>query len=312
MKDGRSFFNKYFVGFAVPGPGVSLDSMRGPGYTISCRSQGVSLPEEVRVLIIGERINSTRKQIRDAILERDTDRIRGEARRQADAGAGYIDANAGIEPDREPDDLAWLTEVIQAEVDCPVCLDSASPAAIRAALAVHEGTPMINSITGEAGRHEEVLPLAREHEARLIALTMGGDGMPRTADDRLDAARQIAELVTGQEIGLDRVYFDPVVCSVATSGEAGHVVLEAIRRLREEFPAAHVTCGLSNISFGLPRRNLLNRSALPMLMAAGVDAAILDPTEPHMRSTVLAGEAILGRDEFCMGYITAEREGRLG
>ena len=263
------------------------------------------------MLVIGERINSTRKAIRKAILDRDADCIRKEARRQVEAGSGYIDANAGIEPEREPDDLVWLTETIQSAVDCPVSLDTASPDAMKAALAVHQGTPMINSITGEEGRHEAVLPLADEYDARLVALTMGRAGMPRTVEDRMEAAREVADLISGQGIGLDRVYFDPVLCSVATESEAGQIALETVSRLRDEFPDAHITCGLSNISFGLPQRNVLNRNALAMLMAAGLDSAIIDPTEPHMMSAVRAGEALLGRDDFCMNYITAARGGEL-
>jgi len=263
------------------------------------------------LLVIGERINATRKRIRKAILGRDADRIRQEARAQADAGADCIDANAGIEADREPDDLRWLVEAIQSEVDLPVALDSTNAEALRAALPVHQGEPMINSITGEAGRHEAVLPLAREHNARLVALTIGPDGMPTNVDERLAAAHQIAELAAGHGVALDRLYFDPVIYTAATDGDAGRSAIETVRRLREDFPDAHITCGLSNISFGLPHRNVLNRAFLPMLLAAGLDSAIIDPTEPQMMAMVVAAEALLGRDDFCMNYIAAERAGRL-
>lgn len=264
------------------------------------------------VLIIGERINATRKRIRSAILRRDADFIGQEARKQSAAGAGYIDANAGIEPEREPEDLKWLVQTIQSEADCPVSLDSTNVEALRAALPAHKGTPMVNSITGESGRHEAVLPLVKEHNALVVALTIGPKGMPTNVEERLEAARGIVDLLRPHDIALDRVYFDPIIYAAATDGNAGRVALETVRGLRGEFPEAHVTCGLSNISFGLPRRNVLNRTFLPMLLAAGLDSAIIDPTEPHITAAVLAAEAILGRDEFCMNYITAERAGNLG
>jgi len=264
------------------------------------------------VLIIAERINATRKRIRKAILERDAAFVKTETRKQLDTGADYIDANAGIEAGREPDDLKWLVETIQSEADCAVSLDSTNTDALKAALPLVKGMPFVNSITGEDGRHESVLPLVKEYGALLVALTIGRAGMPTTIDERLDAARQIADLVSQHDIGLDRVYYDPIIYSAATDGNAGMMALETVQRLHAEFPDAHITCGLSNISFGLPHRNVLNRAFLPMLLSAGLDSAIIDPTEPHMMAAVFAAEAILGRDEFCMNYITAERAGKLG
>jgi len=264
------------------------------------------------MLIIGERINATRKRIRKAILDRDADLIRREVGKQTEAGANYIDANAGIQADREAADLAWLVETIQSAGDCLVSLDSTNPDALRAALPKHRGSPpMINSITAEPGRYETILPLVQQYGALVVALMIGPQGMPTSVDERLAAARQIAALAKEHGIPLDRIYFDPIIYTAATDGNAGHLAIETVRRLRAEFPDAHVTCGLSNISFGLPHRNVLNRTFLPMLLSAGLDSAIMDPTEPHMLAAVLAAEALLGRDEFCMNYITAERSGRL-
>jgi 5-methyltetrahydrofolate--homocysteine methyltransferase len=265
------------------------------------------------VLVIAERINATRKRIRKAILERDAGHVRREARKQLDAGGTYIDANAGIEAEREPDDLCWLVQTIQSEIDAPCSLDSTNPDAIAAALAVHKGTPLINSVTAEEGRHEVVLPMAAEHEAPVVALCLRREGMPMTVDERLEGAEQIAERITAHGIPMDRVFFDPIIVAVATSpaGDAGRMAIETVRRLHATYPDAHITCGLSNISFGLPKRNVLNRNFLPMLMSVGLDSAIIDPTEPNMMSSVVASEALLGKDEFCMNYITADRSGTL-
>ena len=263
------------------------------------------------MLVIAERINATRKRVRKAILDRNVELIKKETLKQLEAGADYIDANAGIEAGREPDDLVWLLETIQSAADCVVALDSTNAAALEAALPRHEGVPMVNSITGEDGRHEAVLPLVKEYNTLLVALTIGPEGMPTTIDERLRAAAHIVELVGKQDIPLDRVYFDPIIYSAATDAQAGMMAIDTVRRLRAEFPEAHITCGLSNISFGLPSRNVLNRAFLPMLMSAGLDSAIIDPTSPHMMAAVAAAEAILGRDDFCMNYITAERAGKL-
>ncbi|MFH1731819.1 MAG: dihydropteroate synthase [Planctomycetota bacterium] len=263
------------------------------------------------MLVIAERINATRKRVRKAIVDRNAALIEEETLKQLDAGADYIDANAGIEAGREPDDLKWLVETIQSAADCVVALDSTNAEALKAALPLHKGRPMVNSITGEDGRHEEILPLVKEYGALLVALTIGPEGMPTTVDERLAAAGYIVDLVAKQDIPLDRVYFDPIIYSAATDAKAGTMAIETVQRIKAEFPGVHVTCGLSNISFGLPSRNVLNRAYLAMLMAAGLDSAIMDPTRPHMMSAVLASEAILGRDDFCMNYITAERAGKL-
>ena len=135
--------------------------------------------------------------------------------------------------------------------------------------------------------------------------------MPTSVAERLAAARLIAGRLAETGIPLDRVYFDPIICAAATSGHAGRAAIDTVQTLKAEFPEAHVTCGLSNISFGLPGRNVLNRAFLPMLLSAGLDSAIIDPTEPHMMTAVLASEALLGLDEFCMNYISAERAGKL-
>ena len=263
------------------------------------------------MLVIAERINATRKRVRKAILDRNADLIKKETLKQLEAGADCIDANAGIEAGREPDDLKWLLETIQSAADCVVALDSTNADALKAALPLHKGTPMVNSITGEDGRHEDVLPLVKEYDALLVALTIGPEGMPTTVDERLAAARGIVDLVTKQDIPLDHIYFDPIIYSAATDAKAGMMAIETVLGIKTEFPDVHVTCGLSNISFGLPNRNVLNRTYLPMLMAAGLDSAIMDPTSAHMMAAVTAAEAILGRDDFCMNYITAERAGKL-
>jgi 5-methyltetrahydrofolate--homocysteine methyltransferase len=140
---------------------------------------------------------------------------------------------------------------------------------------------------------------------------MDDGGMPETADQRLAVVAALVARLEKEGVERDRIHFDPLIRPISTNPEQAREAIEATRRIMTEFPGVHTICGLSNISFGLPKRNLLNRAFLTLLIGAGLDGAIIDPTEPGMMSTVLATEALTGRDEYCLGYITAEREGRL-
>jgi 5-methyltetrahydrofolate--homocysteine methyltransferase len=263
--------------------------------------------------VIGERINMTRKQIKALVRDRDAAAIANEAKKQTDAGATHIDVNAGGDPEHEVEDMAWLTETVAEATDLPLCFDSANPEALQAGLSrcKRPGT-LINSITGEKERLDGVLPLVVEHETGVIALTMDDSGMPEDLDGRLKITRDLAKLCQDQGIGLDRVYFDHLVRPASTNPGQARFILDAVAGTKQEFPDAHCAMGLSNISYGIPERNLLNRSFLAMLVAAGADGAIIDPCEPGMIATLLAARAALGVDEFCMEYITAYREGKLG
>lgn len=265
------------------------------------------------MLIIGERINATRKAIAAALKGRDAGFIRNEACAQTEAGADYIDVNGGSDPSEELANMIWLTEEVQAAVALPLCLDSASPAAIAEGLRRHRnGRAMVNSISLETGKHETVLPLVKEHGAKVVALAMDDHGIPKTADDRLRVVERIAETVTRHGIALGDVYIDPLIMALSADAGAGLLVIAVLEGIRARFPELQTICGLSNISFGLPNRKLLNRTFLAMLMAHGLAAAILDPLDPDLLAAVIAGRALVGRDEYCMAYLKAYRGGKLG
>jgi cobalamin-dependent methionine synthase I len=263
------------------------------------------------MLIVGERINSSRKRIRKAIEERDAAFIRNEALKQIEAGATHIDVNAGTNVSGEVEDLKWLVETVQDAVDVPLCIDTPSAEAQAEALKLHKGQPLINSITAEKERAVGMLPVVKEYDALVVALTMGTGGIPAGKDDRMEAAAAIAEMLQAAGIDLCNVYWDPAVSAVSTDQKAALDVVATVRELMDTYKGSHTICGLSNISFGLPQRNVLNRTYLALLMAEGLDGVIMDPTEKHMMSTLLATRVLLGKDDFCMDYITAEREGRL-
>ena len=266
---------------------------------------------EVGMIIVGERINGTRTRVREAVTARDADFVAEEARRQAEAGADYIDVNAGTNPEREVDDLAWLVGIVQQSVEKPVCIDSPNVEALEAGLKASTGRALVNSASAEGERMEAVLGLVQRHDARVVGLTLDDSGLPKTAQQRIEVAQKLVG--RAEEIGLKRddIFIDPLARAVAVENEQGAEFLDAVAGIRGRLPGVHVICGLSNISFQMPSRRLLNRTFIAMAMARGMDAAIVDPLDGGLMAAVCAGAVLLGQDEMCMEYIQAHRAGRL-
>jgi 5-methyltetrahydrofolate--homocysteine methyltransferase len=267
--------------------------------------------ETALVLIIGELINCTRKKVGEAARNRDVEFFKEIARRQANAGADMLDVNGGL-PGQETEVLPWLVNVVQEIVATPLCLDSADPAALRRALPLCRQRAMINSITDEPARMQALLPLLKDFRPKVIALCLGEAGPPNTVEDRVRTAGRLVERLTAEGFVLDDIYVDPCVLPISTSPEHGRALVEATGQIKARYPGIHLSAGVSNVSFGLPMRKLLNEVLIVLLMAQGLDAAIIDPTDPQLMMNIRAAEALLGRDEFCANYIQAFREGKLG
>ena len=263
------------------------------------------------MLIVGERINASRKAIGEAIHKRDAAAVRDVARKQRAAGADYIDVNAGIFAGREAESLRWLVANVQEATSAPCCLDSTDPGAVEAALAVHEGRAMINSISLERERYEGMLPILAGTDLKVIALCTSDEGLPRTARDRLAIAGKLIDGLVQGGVAPDNIYVDPLVQPVATDVAHGIAFLDAVESIMTEFRGVHTICGLSNVSYGMPHRRLLNRTFLAMAVARGLDAAILDPLDQRMMAGVIGAEALAGRDGYCRDFLKAHREGRL-
>jgi 5-methyltetrahydrofolate--homocysteine methyltransferase len=263
------------------------------------------------MIIVGELINASRKSIATAIEKKDVVTIQKVARDQADAGADYIDVNAGVFVGREPEYLQWLVSTVQEVVDAPCCIDSPDPKAIEAALSVHKGIPMINSISLEKERYEALMPILSGSDFKTVALCMSDDGMPETADDRLDIADRLINALLQHGVPTANIHVDPLVQPVATNVRFGESFLEAIERITAGYDDIHTMCGLSNISYGLPERGFLNRAFMAMAIARGLDGAIINPLDKGMMAGIVAAEALMGRDDFCMQYIKAYRAGVL-
>jgi len=263
------------------------------------------------VIIVGEKINTSRKSIEQAVINRDSSFILNIAQEQAEAGAHYIDVNAGTFLDEEIDNLCWLVETVQSELDVPLALDSPSPKALEAAMKRHKGVPMINSISLEEDRFQSLLPVITSQPCHVVALCMSQTSMPTTVEDRVKVGSELIKRLTVEGIPLERIYVDPLIQPVSVDTNMGLASLGAIRRIMDDFPGVNTICGLSNISFGLPERRIINRNFLALCISYGLSAVILDPTDRELMTTLITVEMLLGRDEYCGNYIEAFQNGRL-
>lgn len=265
------------------------------------------------MIVIGEKINGTRKDVAAAVAARDVDFIQALAHRQVEGGSHYLDVNAGTSPEREPDDMAWLVETIQAVTDVPLCLDSANPRALKAGLALARKTPIINSVSGEKKRIEGVMPLALEYKTGLILLALDDTvGIPVTAAGRLEIVHRLAAMAKEGGLREDQLFFDPLVTAISTGDNNALITFDAIAQVRRAYPEAHVTCGLSNISFGMPLRSLINQTFMAMCIQVGLDSAIIDPNDRNLMGVLLAAEALMGKDKFCQRFTRAFRAKVIG
>lgn len=262
------------------------------------------------MLIVGELINSSRKSICEAIKNKDKQYIRQVVRVQEQAGANYIDVNCGTLIGTEVPTIEWLVELILKETKLPLCIDSSNPLALKAGLKkVTNGKTMINSITDETERFNAVLPLIKEYSAKIIALCIDNDGLPKTQEDRLRIADTLINKLTKEEVAIDDIYIDPLTKPIGVDGKNGIEVLQAIQKIMSEYPGVHTICGITNISYSLPARKLLNRTFMIQATAKGMDSFILDPTNKDMRGSLIAAQALLGQDRFCRKYIKGFRSG---
>jgi cobalamin-dependent methionine synthase I len=262
------------------------------------------------VLIVGELINTSRKAIKPAVEQRDTNFIQEIAKKQMEAGVTYVDVNCGTMVYNEVETMQWLVESIQEVVNTPLCIDSPDPKVLEAGLALcKHRQPMINSITAEKERFDIVLPLVLKYKAKIVALCMSDKGMPQSSEDRIAVVKKLVNDLTATGVPEDDIYLDPLVTPVSTGGKYGRDVLDTVRFIHQEYPNVHTICGLSNISYGLPNRKVLNQAFMIQTMACGMDAYILDPFDKTMMGFVYASQALLGQDDFCSAYLMAHRRG---
>ncbi|MDF3002839.1 MAG: methyltetrahydrofolate--corrinoid methyltransferase [Bacillota bacterium] len=264
------------------------------------------------MIIIGEKLNSTLKAIRPAIESYDAEAVADLAKKQFEAGSTFIDINAGAFVEDEPERLAWLAKTVQEAIDVPLAIDSADANAIKKALEVNKNpNVMINSITDEPKRYNEVVPLVVEFKTSIVALCMDAGGMPETVKDRVVIAERLIEKLTKEGVAISNIYIDPLVRPISTGIHYGNVAIETIREVKNQFPEVHIACGLSNISFSLPARKLINQAFLVAAIGAGMDGAIIDPLDKKLMSMIYASEALFGKDDYCRTYLKKYRSGAI-
>ena len=289
-------------------PGKAFYSIPKPEPTpetrVSSATRTVLIGLHRPLVVIGERINPTgRKRLAQAIEKGDLKVLQEEAIKQVQEGADVLDVNVGVSGIDEPKRLAEAIAAIQEVTDVPLCIDSASPKAIEAGLQVYRGKALVNSVNGEKHKLAQILPLVKKYGAAVIGLTMDDRGIPKDGKSRLEIARLIVRQAEALGIPREDVIIDPLAMAMSADHGAGHETLQALRLIRDEL---HVnqTLGLSNISFGLPERSTINAIFLAMAVLNGLTCPIVDPTVWEMRKALLISDMVLGRDEYCLRYLS--------
>lgn len=263
------------------------------------------------MLIIGESINSTLREVGEAISNRDEQFLAELAQKQVAAGAAMLDVNVAVAEGDEADNLLWAVRTIQRAVSVPLVLDSRKPDALKAALKAHQGRPIINSISGEERRLVELLPLAAEHDCGVILLCLDDRGIPKTPEDRCAVARFLVERATRAGIEPERLYVDPLIMAIGADWRAARVALDTLRLIRTMLPQVHTVGGISNVSFGMPQRSLLSRTFLTMAISLGLDAFLVNVEDKALMASIWAANALMGNDAYCSDYLDAYHVGRL-
>jgi 5-methyltetrahydrofolate--homocysteine methyltransferase len=263
-------------------------------------------------VIIGERINPTgRKALAAEMLAGNFERVKADALAQVRAGATVLDVNAGLgvanAHELEPQVMVRAIEAIQSVVDVPLCIDSSVPGALIAGVQASGGRPLINSVTGEEERMEQVLPLVAEHGCAVIAISNDESGISMDPKVRFEVAKRIVARAESYGIARGDIVIDPLVMPAAAVPGAGRSVLNIVRWINDEL-GCNTICGASNVSFGLPDRETINATFLAMLIAGGMTSAITNPLKPDLRKSVMAADMLAGHDPDCMRWLRYQRQ----
>ena len=271
------------------------------------RSKQVVISIDRPFVIIGERINPTGRKVLAAEMKAGVmDRVKADAVAQVEAGAQMLDVNAGVPGIDEPALLVEAIKAVSEVTDVPICIDSSVIEALEAALAVYEGKALVNSVTAEGERMDRILPLVKKYGAAVIGMSNDETGITMVPQERVEIARRIIERAAYYGIPPEDVVIDPIAMTVAADPQAGLITLETMRLIKEQL-GNNMTCGASNVSFGLPDRPVLNAAFFPVAMHAGLTCAITNPLVQEVRKAVLASDLLLGHDEYAMRWISTFR-----
>ena len=274
---------------------------------VASATKEVVIGFDQKFCVIGERINPTgRKKLAAEMQAGNFETVKADALAQVAAGATMLDVNAGVtsvDPNAtEPGLMVQTLEIVQNLVDVPLSIDSSVSAAIEAGLKVAKGRPLVNSVTGEEEKLEAILPLIKQYDVPVVAISNDETGISEDPDVRFEVAKKIVERAADFGIPAHDIVVDPLVMPIGAMGTAGKQVFALVRRLREEL-GVNTTCGLSNISFGLPHRHGINAAFIPMCIASGMTSAIMNPCRPQEMEMVHAGNVLAGNDADCTNWI---------
>lgn len=273
---------------------------------VTSAAREVTIGHDRPTVLIGERINPTgKKKLEAALMANDMTIVRKEALAQVQAGADILDVNVGATGVDEVAVLPVAVQVVMEAVDVPLCLDSHNPKALEAALKVYRGKPIINSVNGQESSLKEILPLVKEYGAAVIGLTMDDRGIPADVDGRVAIAHKIVEQAASIGIPREDIIIDCLALTIGANSKAGLVTLEAVRRVKAEL-GVNQTLGASNVSYGLPNREILNGAFIALAISAGLTCPTVDVAK--VRPAVVSTDLILGRDNYARRYIKAYRE----
>lgn len=264
------------------------------------------------MIIIGEKINGTIPSVKTAIAERDEQFIRNLAVAQVEAGAHYLDVCASTAPELEIVTLKWLMDIVQDAVDKPLCIDSPNPRVIEKVFTHAKRPGIINSVSEEGEKCEIIYPMIQDSAWQVVALTCNNKGIPSDVQTRVDITKSMVEKAQKYDITPDRIHVDPLVMALSADNKSVHNFIETLTAVKQLYPSIKVTSGLSNISFGMPLRKVINQHFLTIAIYAGMDSAIMDPCNRDIFTTLLATESLLGRDRFCRNFTNAYRKNKIG
>ncbi|MEG1524621.1 MAG: methyltetrahydrofolate cobalamin methyltransferase [Clostridia bacterium] len=264
------------------------------------------------MIIIGEKLNGSIPIVAEAIAKRDETFLKERARIQAEANATFIDVCASVDVSVEVETLKWMVDLVQDVTDIPICLDSPNCQALVAAIPFCKKEGLINSVSLEGNKIDTIFPLIANTKWQCVALLCDDHGIPDSVERRLEVFEGIIKRAKEYNIDPSRLHIDPLVVTLSTDETALTTFAACAREIKKQYPTIHITSGLSNISFGLPARKNINQAFMVLAMNAGMDSAIVDPTNRDMLGMIYATDALLATDEYCLDYIGAFRKGLIG
>jgi len=265
------------------------------------------------MIIIAEKLNGSIPSCAKAIAERDEEYIKDLAKRQADSGADFIDCCASVK-ENELETIKWMIELIQSVTECPISVDSPDVSVIIEAMTFCNKPGLFNSVSCEGDKIEKAFPVLAKPENekwQVMALLCDDTGIPKTIEKRIEVLDRIMNSATEYGISEKRIHIDPLIEMLCTTddGEGILMIFDLIKHIRKTYPKVHISGGISNVSYNLPARRIVNQAFTVLAINAGLDSAVLDPLNADLRGVILAAEAMLGHDDFCSEYVAAYREG---